>query len=171
MPAPGRDSWTVYPFARVRNAAMRQPATHSARFVKLQRQPVGVGEEGEALPGVLVAADRLAGHPGRGQALDHRLQPCHPERQVAQSLRLGPARTGRRRRKREQLELSAVGQGQVQFPGVACGAVMFGLDRQSQHADVEIAGAVVIGTDHSNVVDAEQRCHGIDSWWRQGAAV
>lgn len=75
---------------------------------------------------------------------------------MSQTLCFRSAGPRRRLRKGEQLQLAAVGQGQVQLPGVAFGPVMLGQYGQAQDPDVEIARARVVGADQRHVVKAEQ---------------
>ena len=58
------------------------------------------------------------------------------------------------RREGEQLHLRPVGQAQVQLPGVARLAEVFGDHFQAEDLGVEAFGALIVGADDGGVVDS-----------------
>jgi hypothetical protein len=122
--------------------------------VEFQRQPVRIGEEREPAPGVFVHAHRLGIHAMRPQVRQRRVQVVDPEGQVAQAAGFRPRHAWRRRGKREQLDLGAIGQAQVKLPRIARLAVGLGDHLQAQHLDIEPLRARVVGRDDRDVVDA-----------------
>jgi hypothetical protein len=123
-------------------------------LVEFQRQAVGIGEEGEAAACVFVGAQRLHRDALHREFVGGRLHVVHFEGQVPQAPSLGPRGSRRRIRKREQLDLRAVGQCQVELVRVARRAVVLGDHAQAEHLGVEALRHRVVGADDGGVMDA-----------------
>ena len=163
---------TTVSFARTgrQSLASSRPAAWlfaiGSRLAQFQRQAVGIGEEREPLAGQAVDPDRFDGHAGIGQRGDGYRQIDDPERQVPQAHRLRIVRPGRRGGEREQLDLAAVRQRQVQLVRVALPPVRLGHHGQAEHVDVEPFRPCVVGADDRRVVDGRELQHDdlIGSW-------
>ncbi|VXA87256.1 hypothetical protein AERO8C_50100 [Aeromonas veronii] len=138
-------------------------AGSARRFVELQRQAVGVGEEGKALAGQLVHPYRLYLDPMGQQVGDDPVKIADPKGEMAQAARLGAGGALGRRGEAEQLQLAAVRQGQIQFPRLARFAQGLGDDGQLQYLVVEVARAWVIAGDDGHMVDGvkQRKGHGV----------
>jgi hypothetical protein len=125
-----------------------------AGFIQLQRKPVGVGEEDEALLRVFVHPDGFdLNATGFEQSLGLR-NVFHREGEVTQTARFWIRGPGGGVWKGEQLNLSSIGKCEVQLVGHSGLAIVFGDDFQSEDVYVKALGGLVVRADDGCVVDA-----------------
>ena len=125
-------------------------------FVQLDRQIVGILHKGEAAAGELVGADWFGRDAEQSEAREFRVEVADAEREVAQTLGLRARGARWWIGEGEEFDLDAIGEGEIEFVGVAVGAVIFGDDAEAEGLDVEAAGARVVGADDGEVVEAEE---------------
>lgn len=125
----------------------------SARLVQLERQPVGIAEEGEALVGIRVDPDRFDRHPRCHESRHHRRQIGDGKGEMPQPGRFGIGRPRRGCREGEELELRRP-DAQVRLPRLSLGAIDFVDQLEAEQLDIEAFRAFVIGADQGDMMGA-----------------
>jgi hypothetical protein len=122
------------------------------RFVKLNRQAIGIREKSVAAIGQFIHADWFHFYPFRLQVTNAAIDVCDLEGKMPESAGFGIGWTGGGTGKGKQLNLAAARKNEVEFIGLTGFAVCFPDNREAEHFGVELFGAGVVGTDDRDVV-------------------
>lgn len=130
------------------------------QFIEFQRERVRIHEKGESLAGGLVDPDGFHLNVMGVEVSDRPLDIRHFEGEVSQTLGLWITEAAWSVRKREQLDLGAIRESQVEFPRIPLSPVTFRNQSQSECLCIEALGSGVIRSNDGGVMEASNHWAG-----------